>query len=413
MKNKVQILLQYLCILCLLISAQLSIANTKNSDSDIQNRVENLTSSVDIRYTAEVKKRIRQYTVRQRGTSSTILGRVSIYFPLFERVLRERNLPEDLKYLAVIESGLNPNALSKAGAAGLWQFMKPTARMQGLKVSRYIDERRDPVESTYAAADYLEHLYREFDDWTMALAAYNCGPGNVRKAIRRSGGKRSYWEIQRYLPKETRHYIPKFIAMSYMMNYYYEHDLYPDMPAEELVHTLSGKVYEKVSLKELSKELNVPYNTLKWLNAKYVRGYIPASKSGKYNITLPLEAMYAMMDTYKIELEHTPVESKVVEVPVKSEAKPKVLVKRDKIYVPHLHKTWYNFDDKKHEVKAMHNLSFTDLSNYTYRTIKRKESLVQIAKEEDVELEVLLALNNYSDNRLPKLGDVIKIKKIN
>lgn len=408
--NRVHLIVKHLSVLCLLISTQVLWADT-TLDADIQNRVENLNSSVDIRYTAEVKNRINQYTVRQREASSTILGRVNIYFPLFEKVLRERQLPEDLKYLAVIESGLNPNALSKAGAAGLWQFMKPTARMQGLKVSKYIDERRDPVESTYAAADYLEYLYGKFDDWTLALAAYNCGPGNVRKAIRRSGGKTTYWEIQRYLPKETRKYIPKFIAMSYMLNYYYEHDLYPTMPKQELIHTLKAKIYDKVSLKKLSKEIGVDYATLKWLNAKYVRGYIPSSKKEAHTIILPHNAMYAMMDNYRMELTDLP-QPAIVEVVEKKE-EVRVLVPRTKVHVPHLNKTWYTFDEEKHLLKLEKRQRISGIGTYRYRVIGRKQSLKDIAAEEKVDIDDLLALNNYGPTQLPKLGDVIKVKALN
>ena len=171
---------------------------------EIADRIHSLGSSVEIQYSREVRNRINQYLSRQASMSEVLIGRSKIYFPTFEHILREKGLPTDLKYLSVVESGLKPDATSRSGAAGLWQFMRPTGRMMGLKISRTIDERRDVEKSTAAAADYLLKLYNQFDDWTLAIAAYNCGPCNMRKAIRRSGGNKSFWEIKKYLPKETR-----------------------------------------------------------------------------------------------------------------------------------------------------------------------------------------------------------------
>ncbi|MEM9547687.1 MAG: lytic transglycosylase domain-containing protein [Bacteroidota bacterium] len=269
-------------------------------DKTIENRIFSLSSSVDVQYNAEVKRRIKQYTVKQRNMSEILLGRSSIYFPLFEDVFEEKGLPQDLKYLSVVESGLRPIATSRSGAAGLWQFMRPTGRMMGLKINRTIDERRDIEKSTKAAADYLLHLYERFDDWTLAIAAYNCGPGNLRKAIRKSGGKRNFWAIQKYLPKETREYVPKFIAISYMMNYYYEHDLTPNAPDEDLVNTTKAQVFEKINLRKLSKELGIELSVLKTLNPSYIRNYIPESKEGKYNLVLPTTEMRLVAQNYDV-----------------------------------------------------------------------------------------------------------------
>ena len=191
---------------------------TSELDVTIENRLMSLGSSVDAQYNSEVKKRIHQYTVRQKKTTEILIGRSSIYFNQFEDILREKGLPQDLKFLSVIESGLKPAATSRSGAAGLWQFMRPTGRMMGLKITRNIDERRDVEKSTAAAADYLLHLYERFDDWTLAIAAYNCGPGNMRKAIKKSGS-REYLELMKYLPKQTQNYVAKFTAMIYIMHY--------------------------------------------------------------------------------------------------------------------------------------------------------------------------------------------------
>jgi len=270
------------------------------SDRTIEDRIFSLGSSVDVQYNAEVKRRIKQYTVQQRNMSEILLGRSSIYFPIFEDIFLEKGLPLDLKYLSVVESGLRPVATSRSGAAGLWQFMRPTGRMMGLKINRTIDERRDVEKSTEAAAEYLLHLYERFDDWTLAIAAYNCGPGNLRKAIRRSGGKRNFWEIKKYLPRETREYVPKFIAISYVMNYYYEHGLVPEIPSEDLTNTSSAQVFEKINLRKLSSELDLELNILKTLNPSYIRNYIPKTDDGAYRLVLPTPEMRLVAQNYHV-----------------------------------------------------------------------------------------------------------------
>lgn len=267
---------------------------------EIEDRIHSLGSSVEIQYSSEVKNRINQYISRQSSMSEVLIGRSKIYFPTFEHILREKGLPADLKYLSVVESGLRPDATSRSGAAGLWQFMRPTGRMMGLKISRTVDERRDIEKSTAAAADYLLKLYNQFDDWTLAIAAYNCGPGNMRKAIRRSGGKKSFWEIKKYLPKETREYVPKFIAVTYVMNYYYEHDLTPNIPNQDLINTSTAKVYESLNLKSLSKELDIELSMMRTLNPSFIRNVIPKSEDGKYNLVLPTPEMRIVAGKYNV-----------------------------------------------------------------------------------------------------------------
>ncbi len=274
-----------------------SAASYFNMEDDriVEQRVYNLNTVVDVAYTKQVSKNIYFYVEKHKHISEVLLGRVNIYFPLFENVLREKGLPESLKYLPIIESGLRPSITSHAGAAGLWQFMKPTARMLDLKINRTIDERRDPMKSTYAAAEYLEFLYNKYEDWTLALAAYNCGPGNVNKAIRRSGSK-DFWKLQKYLPRETRNYIPKFIAASYLMNYYHEHNIVPQEPESELIFTGTAKVYEKINFKELAKQYELDLDLLKKLNPAYLRNYIPKNEDGKYTITLPEKNLFEYLD---------------------------------------------------------------------------------------------------------------------
>ena len=266
----------------------------------IEDRALSLGSSVEIQYSLEVKKRINQYVGSQRKMSEILIGRSRIYFPTFEQILIEKGLPADLKYLSVVESGLKPSATSRSGAAGLWQFMRPTGRMMGLKISINVDERRDVEKSTKAAADYLLKLYNQFDDWTLAIAAYNCGPGNMRKAIRKSGGKKSFWEVMEYLPRETREYVPKFIAVTYLMNYYNEHNLMPAIPNQDLINTSTAKVYESLNLNSLSKELDIELRTMRTLNPSFIRNYIPKSVDGKYNLVLPTPEMRIVAKKYNV-----------------------------------------------------------------------------------------------------------------
>lgn len=274
--------------------------NSTLSDRLVEDRIMTLSTVIDVQYSSEVRKRVKQYTVSQRSMSETLIGRSKIYFPRFEEILAEKGMPLDLKYLSVVESGLTPAATSRSGAAGLWQFMKPTGRMLGLKITRTVDERRDIEKSTAAAADYLMKLYGQFDDWTLAIAAYNCGPGNMRKAIRKSGGKKSFWEIKRYLPKETREYVPKFIAMTYVMNYYYEHDLMPTIPHEDLINTSTAKVFESINLDELSTELDIDLATMRTLNPSFIRNYIPQSEDGRYTLVLPTPDMRIVAQKYHV-----------------------------------------------------------------------------------------------------------------
>ncbi|MBT8233720.1 MAG: transglycosylase SLT domain-containing protein [Saprospiraceae bacterium] len=255
------------------------------SEQDIKERLDNMSSVIDLNYTDEVGRRIREYTVNYRKAGEKILGRVGLYFPLFEREIHSRNLPDELKYVAVVESNLVPTAKSSSGALGLWQFIKSTGRMQGLKMDQYVDERRDPEKSTKAALDYLSDLYDQFGDWTLAIAAYNCGPGGVRKAIRR-GNSRNYWEIRKHMPRETQKYVPRIIAAIYLMQYYHHHNLSPESVDSDMVHTVSIADGKKHNLYTLAKNLELDYKMLKALNPQFKTKYLPKN-SGHYALVIP------------------------------------------------------------------------------------------------------------------------------
>lgn len=238
-------------------------------------------------YNDNVHAFIKVYAVKRREQVARMLGLAELYFPLFEEILDKYDMPMELKYLAIAESALNPRARSRSGAAGLWQFMYSTGKLYGLNVTSYIDERRDPYKSTVAACKYLKFLYKIYDDWDLALAAYNSGPGRVNRAIRRSGGKRNYWELWRYLPRETRGYVPAFIAVNYIMNYASEHNIYPIAPKYLHYETDTVKVKQQVSFAQISAVLNIPVEDIEFLNPVYKKGIIPYISGRAYTLYLP------------------------------------------------------------------------------------------------------------------------------
>jgi membrane-bound lytic murein transglycosylase D len=245
-----------------------------------------LQSPFEYVYNIEVRNFIDLYAYRKRGLTERILGLSQIYFPLFEEQLDKYNMPLELKYLAVIESALNPIANSKAGAKGLWQFMYGTGKVYGLKISSYVDDRFDPIKSTIAACEHLTDLYNIYGNWSLALAAYNSGAGNVNKAIRRSGGAKDFWIIQKYLPKETRSYVPAFIAASYVLTYASEHHISPIDPGILFYEIDTVIVRNPISFDQLSEMLNIPMEEIQFLNPAYKKGIIPATCDNPYVLRL-------------------------------------------------------------------------------------------------------------------------------
>ncbi len=241
-------------------------------------------SPFDLQYNGTVKAYIELYTLRRRSQLSKLLGLSQLYYPMFEEILDKYNIPLELKHLAVIESALNPTARSRAGAVGLWQFMYPTAKMYNLNINSYIDERADPYKATIAAAEYLQFLYSMFHDWQMVLAAYNAGPGTINRAIRRSGGKKTYWEIRPYLPLETQGYVPAFIGANYAMTYYAEHNVYPAIPQKNYFELDTVIIKEPLTFGQLANVLDISIEEIQYFNPIYKKQIIP---SGGNVLTLP------------------------------------------------------------------------------------------------------------------------------
>lgn len=239
-------------------------------------RLMRMPTVMEMSYNEVVRSCIDRYAGRLRRQVGFMLGASNFYMPIFEEALEAYQVPLELKYLPVIESALNPNAVSHAGATGLWQFMLSTGKMYNLEINSLVDERRDPVKASYAAAHLLSDLYKVYGDWNLVIAAYNCGPGNINKAIARAGGERDYWKIYPYLPKETRGYVPAFIAANYVMTYYCEHGICP-MRTQLPAQTDTVMVNRDVTLSQIASACNLDIQMLRALNPVYRRDVVPGS----------------------------------------------------------------------------------------------------------------------------------------
>lgn len=269
--------------------------NVAFHDSVYLKKLYSLPSEMELSFNSVVKNYIEMYAVRKRDQVSYMLALGDYYFPMFEQALDRYGLPIELKFLPVIESALNPVAVSRAGATGLWQFMLQTGKGYGLEVNSLVDERRDPYKSTDAAARYLKDLYTIYGDWNLVIAAYNCGPGNVNKAIARSGGKRDYWEIYYRLPRETRGYVPAFIAANYIMNYYADHNICPAHSSSLTVALDTVQVNERMHLEQIAGVLDIPLGELQRLNPQFRKDVIPGDFKA-HALVLPTEKMYAFIN---------------------------------------------------------------------------------------------------------------------
>ena len=237
-------------------------------------RLKRMPTIMEMPYNDVVQKFLDRYSGRLRHSVSYMLGACNFYMPIFEEALEAYGLPLELKYLPVIESALNPKAVSRVGATGLWQFMLTTGKQYGLEVNSLVDERRDPVKASYAAAHYLSDLYKVFGDWSLVIASYNCGPGNINKAIHRAGGVKDYWQIYPYLPRETRGYVPAFIAANYIMTYYSAHNICP-LRTRLPLKTDTVVVSRNVHLQQVAAVLGIDIDMLRTLNPEYRRDVVP------------------------------------------------------------------------------------------------------------------------------------------
>lgn len=407
------------------------------SDSVYSERIAKLRqqTTIELVYNKHVKSFIDVYAVRKREHLCKILGLADIYFPMFEQALDKYNMPLELKYLAVVESALNPRAGSHAGAKGLWQFMYATGKTYKLNVTTLVDDRMDPVKATEAACQHLLDLYKKYDDWFLALAAYNSGGGNVNKAIRRAGGLKNYWAIWPFLPRETRGYVPAFIAVNYVMNYSQEHNLYPTDPGIMADGVDSVTVHQPLHFDQLHEMLNIPMEDIKFFNPQYKASIIPANGKNPMSLRLPEKyiddfidnekELYAFktkkgIDREKLEEEMKKVSDRSVHI-VKSGENLGSIAKKYRISVNQI-KTWNNlkgttiYPGQKLIVYSsgaakVQNNSSKPASRSTEQSIhvvKSGENLSIIAKKYKCSVSDLKEWNNLKSTTL-KVGQKLKV----
>ncbi len=425
--------------------------------SVVQTRLAKLDaqSPFDFVYNDQVAAYINLYAIRRRTLVEKMLGLSQLYYPLFEERLDKYNLPLELKHLAVVESALNPTATSPAGARGLWQFMYSTGVMYDLNINSYVDERCDPYKSTEAACQFLEDLYRMFGDWQMVLAAYNAGPGNVNKAIRRAGGgKKTYWEIRAFLPRETQAYVPAFIAATYVMNYHAEHNLYANAPRKVFFDVDTVAIRQQVTFTQLQSVLDMSYDEIEFLNPMYKLGVVPLSITDKpYNLVLPVNKVgtfvtnehaiynYIKTDTAMAALEIKQVKKthvvrkgetittiarkykcSVTDVRAWNGLKSNYLKPGQKlvIYIPEkmgapstAEKTSSTAAATNAKTPAKTTTTApTSTGGYKYYTVKKGDSLYLIAKRTGTTVTELKKLNNLTDKSILHVGQKIKLAKL-
>lgn len=270
------------------------------SEAELENKILAVTNLFEPKFTSEVKSYLRVYLTSRPQWTQVLLGRTSIYFPIFERKIEEKGLPNDIKFISIIESALRTEARSRVGAQGLWQFMPGTAKMNQLVIDQYVDEREDPYRATDAALEYLNELHGKYKDWALAIAAYNSGPGRVNQAIAISGS-RNFWKLRNYLPKETRNYVPAFLAAAFMIKHYAEYYLVPETPSLDFQITKAIKIYDQLGFKKISDLTGMAIEDIRFLNTSYRKDFIPSNKVG-YTLLLPSRFM-PMVENYVNNLE--------------------------------------------------------------------------------------------------------------
>ena len=369
------------------------------ADSVYINRLQRIPAVMEFPYNDIVRKFIDLYTTRMRNQVSFMLSAANFYIPIFEEALDAYDLPLELKYLPVIESSLNPRAVSRVGAAGLWQFMTYTARQYGLEINSLVDERRDPIKATWAAARYLKDLYNIYHDWNLVIAAYNCGPSNINKAVRRSGGKPDYWAIYNYLPRETRGYVPSFIAANYVMTYYCNHNICP-METNIPISTDTIQIDKELHFDQIAAVLNIDKKMIKSLNPQYKRDIIPGN-SHSYSLKLPINDISRFIDNkdsiYNYKADELLANRRTVEVEPSAEP------------------TYYKHSSKKYSRRH----SYSSRSKRHGRrnskkskthTIKSGETLSDIAERYHVSVKQLRKANKIKGNTI-RAGKKLKIRK--
>lgn len=339
-------------------------------------------SPFNIEYNPGLENLIKSFLKNRKRSYERLMAISEYYFPMFEEALARKNVPLEIKYLAIVESALNPKAVSRVGATGLWQFMYQTGKQYNLKIDSYVDERSDPLKASEAAAQYMSNMYRIFGDWDLVLASYNSGPGNVAKAIRRSGGQQNYWNIRKNLPKETQGYVPAFLATMYIYEYHKEHGIVPNRALVKHFETDTVKVRREMSFKQLSDLLDIPVSQLQMLNPSYKLNVIPAYKDAPHSLRLPNDKMAVFTSN------------------------------EDKIYA------YCDYEATKRErpnayqtmlaSKSSSNNDGDTITKNKFHKVKRGESLGKISQRYDLSIAELKRLNGLRSNTVP-VGKLLKV----
>lgn len=361
--------------------------NRTYPDSVYMDRLQRLPTIIEMPYNQVVKQFIERYSDMLRGSVSYMLGAANFYMPIFEQALETYGLPLELRYLPVIESALNPNAVSRVGATGLWQFMLETGKRYGLEVNSLVDERRDPVKSSYAAARYLRDLYKIFDDWSLVIAAYNCGPNKVNQAIHRAKGSVDYWQIYPYLPKETRGYVPAFIAANYIMNYYCEHNICP-MITELPISTDTIVVDKNLHLEQIAKVLSVNIEHLRALNPQYRRDIVNGLTEPSV-VRLPLSLVGSFIDN---------------EDSIYAYKRDELLLKREVVAVNDIKPSYSKSKATKRRASKR-----SSRSRRKTVTVRQGDTLSEIAKRNGTTVKKLRRLNGIKGSNI-RAGKKIRVR---
>ncbi|MDQ3142616.1 MAG: transglycosylase SLT domain-containing protein [Bacteroidota bacterium] len=384
---------------------------------DVKSRIEAMDCLVKPELVDDVFDQVKRFVVSDRNSSKLILYRRELYYPIMDKLLAENNLPKELKYLATLESRLNPSAMSHVGAGGLWQFMPATARMKGLRVNPNIDERLDAVLSTYAAIKHLKTLYGIFEDWALVLAAYNCGEYKVMDVIKKTKSK-DFWKIRKHLPRQTQLFVPAFIGVSYLMQYYEEHGLVPaleDLPSQTLTYV---KIYEKFPIKPMLKATGINAALFEEFNPAYKKGSIDCDKKGQF-VALPDSHMVHFVEYYmakynKIEgTENQELErlqgGNALILDIFTFSRPNI-EHPEKIENTVIKSFTHNLMDLN--MPKNPRIEVTISSNYTYHLIRSRESLSDIASQySNVSIDELMEWNSIEDDKDVAAGNVLVIKK--
>ena len=347
-------------------------------------QVMNEKSPFEIEYNQGLENIIKSFLKNRKKSFSRLMALSEYYFPIFEDAFAKQNVPLEIKYLAVVESALNPKAVSKMGATGLWQFMYGTGKQYDLKIDSYIDERSDPLKATAAASEYMTKMFNVFGDWELVLASYNSGPGNVTKAIRRSGGKTKYWDIRNYLPKETQGYVPAFLATMYLFEFHKEHGINPERAVVKNFETDTIRIKEKMSFKQIADLLDMPQSQLELLNPSYKLKVVPYYQNEEHFLRLPKDKIATFVNNEDKIYAYVKHDSNIYKMPSRLAQKltPKIKTKSIKVPEP------------------------LDLESYI---VQKGDNLSSIAEKYDVAVADIKQWNNLKNNAVV-VGRSLKIK---